>query len=147
MLDEPIQARDVFSQVALVNSFAAGIIQNLAPAAESTPLPELEGHRTPAEVYGKLLQCLDLVGQIASRVEGTSIMNISSRRNIPDDIEPGHVYDIAVIMVADLATLATAIDAGGASLDIPVPERIFPTQVFQRASLLEQQLSRIAALL
>ena len=147
LLDQPIQPRDVFFQISLVNSFAAGIIQRLDPDAESTPLPHFDGHRTPAEVYGKLLQCLDLVSQIASRVAGTSIMSLSSRRNIPDDIEPGHVYDVAVILVADMATLATAIDAGGASLDLPVPDRIFPTQVYQRASLLEQQLVQIQALL
>jgi hypothetical protein len=147
LLDEPIQPADVFAQTDLVNSFAGGIIERLAPGLEPIPLPPFETHHTPAEVYSKLLRCLDLVNRIASRVEGASIMSLSSRRNIPDDIEPGHVYDIAVIIVADIATLATALGAGGASLDLPVPDRIFPTEVFQRASLLEQQLIRIEELL
>lgn len=75
-------------------------------------------------------------------------MSLSSRRNIPDDIEPGHVYDIAQILVADVATLAVTLNVLDApSIDLPVPERIFPTQIYQRAALLLEQLESIEVLL
>ena len=147
MLDETIRPRDVFNQVALVNSFAAGIITQLSPEARHPDLPSSDTHRSPAEVYAKLLECLDIVSRVARRVDGAQVMSLSSRRNIPDDIEPGHVYDIAQILVADVATVAVQLDADGQLLEFSVPARVFPTQVYQRAGLLEQQLGLIEQLL
>ena len=147
LVERPVTPRDVFDQIALVNTFAAGITEHLAPGSASPALPDPGGHRTPADIYAKLLECLDLVSRIAARVEGAEVMSLSSRRNIPDDIEPGHVHDIAVILVADVATLATVLDAGGLSLELPEPERVFPTEAYQRAALLEQQLIEIDRLL
>jgi hypothetical protein len=148
MLNESIRASDVFDRVALVNVYAAGIIDRLAPGAPLPQLPAISGHYRPANVYGRLLECIEVVSRIAQRVEGVQVMSLSSRRNIPDDIEPGHVYDIAQILVADVASIAVALDAVDTpSVELPVPDRIFPTQVYQRASLLLRQLERIENLL
>lgn len=148
MLDETISPDDVFDRIALVNLYAAGIVHRLDADAPQPVLPPVSSHYYPADVYAKLLECLDLIGEIAERVDGARVMSLSSRRNIPDDIEPGHVYDIAQIVVADVATLSVALDAlDTTALDFPVPKRIFPTQVYQRAALLLSQLEAIDALL
>ena len=148
MLDETISAADVFQRIALVNIYAAGIVTHLMPGSPPPELPRIDGHMRPADIYELLLECIATVGRIAQKVEGADIMSLSARRNIPDDIEPGHVYDIAQILVADVATLAVAVDAlDTPTLDLPVPELIFPTQAYQRATLLLEQLEQIDELL
>lgn len=147
MLAEPIRARDVFEQVSLAVSYGAGILSSLEVGGkEWLSAQSFDGHKRPADIYGQLLECIDLVSRIARRVD-VSVLSLSSRRNIPDDIEPGHVYDIATILVADLATLAIALDADGIDPGLPTPQRIFPTQVYERSGVLQRQLELIDRLL
>jgi hypothetical protein len=71
---------------------------------------------------------------------------LSSRRNIPDDIEPGHVYDVAQLLVADLRLLAQRFGAAGADrTPAPLPKHVFPSHNYERADALHAQLEKIAA--
>ncbi len=142
IIEEPIRPADVFGQVSLAVVYSAGILSTVAGTAELPSTAAFDGHKRPADVYRRLLECLDSVSEIAGKI-GVGVLSLSSRRNLPDDIEPGHVYDIARILVADIAILANALEAEDSDLDLPIPERIFPTQVYERAGILQQQLEAL----
>lgn len=139
IIEEPISPEDVFGQVTLASVYAASALAEVAGTAALPSEIPFDGHKRPADVYGRLLECLDIISEVAEKT-GVGVLSLSSRRNLPDDIEPGHVYDIARIVVADLAILADSMGAEDSYTELPTPERIFPTQVYERASLLRQQL-------
>ena len=146
LINEPMLPSDVFDQVTLAVLYSASLLahqgaENLVPEAEP-----FDGYKRPSDVYALLLNNTDLMSEVAEAA-GISVLTLSSRRNIPDDVEPGHVYDIARILVAGLALVANAMEAEDVFPDLERPELIFPTQVYARATVLKQQLEQIEALL
>ena len=142
----PILPRDVFDQVTLAVLYSAAILSHQGAEDLVPDAAPFDGYKRPADVYRLLLQGMDIVSRLADR-SGVSVLNLSSRRNIPDDIEPGHVYDVARILVAGLAVVSDALDAEDVFPTLERPELIFPTQVYARATMLLQQLERIEGML
>ncbi len=145
LLDTPIAPSDVFDQVSLAVLYSAGILSKFG-VSEFPPAAPFDGHKQPGDVYALLLETIDEVSDISRRA-GVNVLRLSSSRNIPDDIEPGHVYDIARILVSTLALLADALDAEEIFSTLEKPARIFPTQVYERATILERQLAQLSPLI
>jgi hypothetical protein len=142
LIERPITSADVYEEVTFAVIYTAGILAKLAPDVVIEPAP-FEGPKLPADVYRRLLECIDIVHRLA-RSEGVEVLSLSSRRNVPDDIEPGHVYDIANIVVADIAALAKKVGATPVRADLgPNPKHIFPSHVYQRAGTLQRQLETL----
>jgi hypothetical protein len=97
-------------------------------------------------VYRRLTECIDAVIRVAPKA-GVHVLGLSSRRNIPDDTQPGQVYDIARILVADLATLASARNAPRVRPTLPAPRHIFSTDAYSQAGILLRQLEELERLL
>ena len=146
LLDVPILPRDVFAQVTLAVLYSAAILSHHGVEDYVPDAMPFDTYKRPADVYRLLLNNADLLSNLAEK-SGISILRLSSRRNIPDDIEPGHVYDLARILVAGLAVLSDALDAQDVFPELEQPELIFPTQVYARATVLLQQLEMADALL
>ena len=104
--------------------------------------PPFDGYKRPADVYQRLTECLDAVIRVAPKV-GVPVLGLSLRRNVPDDTEPGHAYDIARFLVADLAAFAEARDAPLIRAALPAPKHIFPTEVYAHAGILLMQLEEL----
>ena len=74
---------------------------------------------------------------------GVPVLGLASRRNIPDDTEPGQVLDIARLVTADLAAFANALGAPLVRPELPTPKHIFATEVYAHAGILLQQLEEL----
>lgn len=146
LIDVPILPRDVHEQVTLAVLYSAAILANLGVEDHVPDAEPFDGYRRPADVYRLLLNSADVLSRMAEK-SGVSVLRLSSRRNIPDDIEPGHVYDVARILVAGLAILSDALNAQDVFPELEQPELIFPTQVYARATVLLRQLERADTLL
>jgi len=139
LTSEAIRPADVYEEVSFAIVYAAALLAN---RGIENLLPEVpfENYKRPADVYGLLLECIEIVSEFAPKVGG-EVLGVSSRRNVPDDIEPGHVYDIARILAADLAHLASVLDVEEVYPGLgSAPKHVFPSHVFQRASVLQSQL-------
>jgi hypothetical protein len=146
LISTTIRAADVFEEVSFAVVYTAGILQRVT-GRSLLPEPVFEGYKRPSDNYRRLLECIEIVNRIAPKA-GVSVLGISSRRNLPDDVEPGHVYDIANILVADLAMLAKAFDAAEVRPSLPpTPKHIFPSHVYQRTGVLLEQLMALEAAL
>jgi len=146
LISTTIRSADVYEEVSFAVVYTAGILARVTGSGE---LPEavFEGHKRPSDNYRQLLECIEIVNRIAPKA-GVSVLGISSRRNLPDDVEPGHVYDIANILVADLAMLAKELDAERARPALgPTPKHIFPSHVYERTGVLLKQLQQLEAAL
>ena len=145
LLQQPIAPSDVFQQVTLAIIYCAGILSNYGITELPPPTP-FDGYKRPGDVYQLLLQEMTQVSGILRRA-GVNSLRLSAGRNIPDDIEPGHVYDLARILVSSLAALQDALGAQEVFPDLEEPERVFPTQVYQRATILQRQLAQLDPLI
>jgi hypothetical protein len=142
MLRVPIGNTEVFEEVSAAITSAAAL---LATYPGTTPVPEpppFDGYKRPADVYERLMECMDAVIRVAPKV-GVPVLGLSARRNVPDDTEPGHAYDIARFLVADLNAFADARDAPRMRVSLPVPKHVFPTEVYAHAGILLRQLEQL----
>jgi hypothetical protein len=142
MLRVPIGNTEVFEEVSAAITSAAAL---LATYPGTTPVPEpppFDGYKRPADVYQRLTACMDAVIRVAPKV-GVPVLDLSARRNVPDDTEPGHAYDIARFLVADLTAFADARDAPRMRVSLTVPKHVFPTEVYAHAGILLRQLEQL----
>jgi hypothetical protein len=141
LLENSITPADVLGRVNAAASYATGV---LALSAAATDLPEAysEGPRTPLEVYVQLLECADLVKAIATKT-GADVATLSSRRNLPASLEPGHIYDLAQIVLADIVMVAIRLGAEPVRFEFEQPRHVFPSHVYERVGVLQRQLARV----
>jgi len=142
MLRVPISDAEVFDEISSAITYAAAL---LAMYPGATPVPEapaFEGYQRPADVYRRLTECMDAVIRVAPKA-GVQVVGLSARRNIPDDTEPGHAYDIARFLVADLAAIAEVKNARRARVSLPAPKHVFSTEVYAHAGILLRQLEEL----
>jgi hypothetical protein len=142
MLRVPIGNTEVFEEVSAAITSAAAL---LATYPGTTPVPEpppFDGYKRPADVYQRLTECMDAVIRVAPKV-GVPVLGLSARRNVPEDTQPGHAYDIARFLVADLAAFADARDVPRVRVSLPAPKHVFPTEVYAHAGILLRQLEQL----
>jgi hypothetical protein len=146
LITNAITPADVFEEVSFALIYASGMLAERA-ADVDVPAAPFPGPKRPADVYIQLLDCIDIAHRIAS-TQGVEVLSLSSRRNVPASVEPGHVYDIANILTADLAMLAKVIGAEQTHEDLgPTPKHIFPSHAYQRAETLKRKLEALEAAL
>jgi hypothetical protein len=142
MLRVPIGNTEVFEEVSAAITSAAAL---LATYPGTTPVPEpppFDGYKRPADVYQRLTECMDAVIRVAPKI-GVPVLGLSARRNVPEDTQPGHAYDIARFLVADLAAFADARDVPRLRVSLPAPKHVFPTEVYAHAGILLRQLEQL----
>ncbi len=142
MLRVPIGDAEVFDEVSNAITYAAGMLSVYPGVAPVPEAPPFDGYKRPADVYRRLLDCMDAIIRVAPKV-GVEVLGLSSRRNIPDDISPGHAYDIARFLEADLLALSQALDVPRVRPTLPAPKHIFPTEVYAQAGILLLQLEEL----
>ena len=142
LITNAISPADVFEEVSSALIYTSGMLAERAAGVDIPDAP-FPGPKRPADVYLQLLDCIDIAHRIASS-QGVEVLSLSSRRNVPADVEPGHVYDIANILTADLAMLAKVIGAEQSREGLgPTPKHIFPSHVYQRAETLKRKLEAL----
>jgi hypothetical protein len=142
MLRVPIGDAEVFDEISTAITSAAALLAKY-PGAESVPQPPpFDGYKRPVDVYRRLTECMDAVIRVAPKV-GVHVLNLAARRNIPDNTEPGHAYDIARFLVADLAAIATAQNAPRVRAALPAPKHIFATEAYAQAGILLRQIEEL----
>ncbi|HEX5061495.1 MAG TPA: hypothetical protein VFV99_19140, partial [Kofleriaceae bacterium] len=134
VLERPFTPSDVYRTVALASAYATRIGALADTAA-------YERKRKPADCYAKLEQCLELVGAALTKRGETAL----TERGTPSDIHPTDVYDLANLVLGEVAFLH-ALTAGAQPLHAFEPGGIghrLPSHVHQLSRTLEAQLSSL----
>jgi hypothetical protein len=133
-LERPFTPSDVYGAVALASAYVARL-GGTAPAAP------FERRRRPAHCYERLEACLArAVALVGRRGQGAL-----AARGTPPDILPGDVYDLANLVLGEVAYLhALTPDAAPLHAFEPSVEgHRLPSHVYQLASTLEAQLAAL----
>src|SRR5262249_48809814 len=124
-LERPFTPSDVYGTVALASTYAARL------GAKTPPAP-FERRRRPAHCYERLEACLQRAGALISARGGGGALDV---RGTPADVLPGDVYDLAHLVLGEVAYLhALAADAAPVHAFEPGPGgHHLPSHVHQLA--------------
>ncbi len=144
LLDEQFPPKGVFKKVSVAISYASTLLASF-PNASRIPAPDaIQVGKRPADVLNRLLESYHHIRLIAARSKLTMLQVDLDISNI--DVAPSDVYDIASLIVSDLAYMNSKLPTS--SLPRPVFDsgRKFPSDVFQRASILKKQIELLDTL-
>ncbi len=149
LLKQRLSARDVFHQVQQATHYAARLIGQFPGATVMPVVPAFERGKRPVDVYNRLVESYDLLRRIADRSGRETLHLRVSRLNAsvddPAQVSPSEAYNVAVLVVSELAYLHQALGYETA----PPAARAFgfklPADVYQQAGLLLIQLTDLDA--
>lgn len=141
LLDRPISPSDAFQQVTLAVGYAAQLRTRFA----GTRLPEAPSfarRKRPADVYDRLIACFARVRAIMAH-SSFSVLTLAP----PPEVVTSHdVYNLAAFIASELSFLHAQADGALSPPEPYYPGRKFPSDVYQRAGLLESLLVDLQAL-
>lgn len=146
LLDRQFKPEDVYGRLELAATYVAGALTE----DESTPvygeLPPFEPGKVPADVYRRVLECLELATVIGEK-RGVSVLKLNLRRELRRrDIVPADVYDLATTLLSELAYLTLVLNARDVEAPpIERPRHVFPSHVYRMAGMLQDELARLEA--
>ena len=144
LLDQPFSPAEVYEQLTLAIGYTARLrTQFSGDRIPDTP-PFIRG-KLPIDVYRKLVDCFGIIQQIAAHSE-LPMLNFNALEGIDREVTPSDVYDIATLLVSELAYLWSQLEDTAPPRPAYYPGRKFPSHVYQRAGLLERQLAELVAL-
>ena len=143
LLERPFSPSDVFHQVTLAIHYAATLLEQFRGVTTIPDAHPFEPGKQPAEVFLRLVDCYERLEAVAkhSQVQALHLdRGAAIRAANRNDFHPSDVYDIATLLVSDLAFL----HAQTKNLEPPVPAtypgRKFPSHVYQQVGILYEQL-------
>lgn len=142
LLDRPFAPSDVYEQVTLAISYSASLLATFPGAPRIPEAPVLERGKNPVDVLRLLLACFESVQKIARR-SGVKILKLNEIHEEGHGVRPGDVYDVATLLVSELAYLHRRRAGTEPPIESYYPGRTFPSHVYQRAGILEAQLIQL----
>jgi len=144
LLDQQFAPKDVFREVSIAIGYGAKLLVNF-PKATRIPQPEtLQRGKQPADVFHRLVKIYDRIHNIATRSKLATLKLEVKRTHYK--IAPSDVYDIASLIVSDLAYINAKLPKYTLPRPVFDPGRKYPSDVYQRVSILEQQITKLDTL-
>lgn len=146
LLDRQFKPEDVYGRLELAATYVAGALTEDESEPVYGELPPFEAGKVPADVYRRVLECLELATVIGES-QGIAMLELNLRRELRRrDIAPADVYDLATTLLSELAHLTLVLD----TKDVPTPaverpKHVFPAHVYRMAGMLQDELARLEA--
>ena len=135
LVNQHFSPRDVSRQVSLALLYAQRLLQQFPQAARHIPVPPLERGRRPGDVFMRLIDSHAILSNIAQHSK-LQILQLGLKNPDTSRIQPNEVYDLASLVVSELAHLY----AQGPHVDPPQkpasPGLTLPSHVYQQVESL-----------
>ena len=146
LLDRKFKTEDLYRRLELAATYVAGALTEDESEPVYGELPPLETGKTPADVYRRVLECLELA-TVIGEVHGVAMLKLNLRRELRRrDIVPADVYDLATTLLSEVAYLTLVLDAEDVGAPpIERPKHVFPSHLYRMAGMLQDELARLEA--
>lgn len=144
LLEKHFTPSDVFQQVTRGVACASRLLEEFPDVTAIPEPPEFVAGKRPSDVYRRLLACFERIQTIA-RHSGEHVLQFKPDETQMLQAEPSDVYDVASLLVSELAYFNSLAETKPARKAY-YPGRRFPSHVYQRAGLLELQLKQLESL-
>jgi hypothetical protein len=146
LLERRFTPADIYQEITLAVGYAARMLAAY-PDVEIIPEePPVESGKQISDVFMRLLNCLEIITRISKNV-GIQMLEIDAPRIDPMRITTSDAYDLTIAIVARLDLLHKHFKLQKMPIPAFFPGHRFPADVYQRAGLLQEQLSRLMALI
>lgn len=136
LVNQHFSPRDVFGQVSLALLYTQRLLQQFPQATRHFPPPPLERGRRPGDVYMHLIDCHLVLSKIAKHSK-LQILKLSLKNPDTTTIQPNEVYDIASLVVSELAHLFANKRSNVDPPQKPTPPGLtLPSHVYQQVGSL-----------
>lgn len=146
LLERHFTPSDVLQQVLLASQYAKRLLAQFPHSRVASETPPLERGKQPGDVLLRLVECYAMLETIAKHsaipvlhFDPVAAQKVGSSR----ELEPSDVYDMATLLVSDLAFFHTQLKKHDPLKPIPYPGRTFHSQVYQQATVLLHQLEAL----
>ncbi len=140
---------DVSQQVLLASQYTKQLLVRFSQPKVASETPPLERGKQPGDVFLRLVECYAILETIAHQ-SGIPVLHLdlpaAKNVGISRQLEPSDVYDMATLLVSDLAYLQAQQKKWDSPKSIPYPGRMFPSHVYQQATVLLHQLKTLEQL-
>ena len=135
MVNQHFSPRDVYGQMSLALLYTQRLLQQFPQAKRNLPIPPLERGRRPGDVFMHLIDCHTILSKIAQHSK-LKILQLALKNPDTTRIQPNEVYDLASLVVSELAYLY----AKRPQIDPPQkpapPGLTLPSHVYQKVGSL-----------
>ncbi len=144
MLEHRFSPSDVYRQVTMAGEYAISILTTFAKQAPPLAKPDRVLGKRPVDVYRRLKETYALVHELGKKM-GRPMLTLNSWMEHEDRILPSDVYDVASLLVSELAYIYKT--RPGA----PEPRAVhrgygkIPSDVYQRVEVLNVLLKEMIA--
>ncbi len=146
MLEHRVSPSEVYQQVEAARQYAERLLKGFRKAEKTASLPPFQRRKTPNDVFLQLIRCFEQLETFA-KISGISILHLdgAAARKVAAEspIQPGNVYDLATLILSDLAYIHGKKYPEHSLPSVPFPGTKLPSHVFQLARGLGEQLDRL----
>jgi len=142
LLDRPFSPAEAYQQLTHAIGYAARLRAQF-PGDRIPEQPPFERGMKPFEVMRKLNECFGSIERIAAHSD-LSMLKLNGDPRV--GITSSDIYDMATLLVSELAYLWSQIEDADSPHPAYYPGRKLPSHVYQRAGLLELQLTELEQL-
>ena len=144
VLERPFTPGDVLHQVDLAIQYAADLLKQFPGTSPMPEAPPFDRGKEPGEAFLRLVDCFERLESIAKQSD-VSVLHFDrtavNKAVNHYDFHPSDVYDMATLLVSDLALLHANINDLDSPATVPYPSgHVFPSHVYQQAGILHAQL-------
>ena len=132
LLMHQFSPKDVAEQIGLGIEYTTHLLQKFPTASAPGPLPSLERGRKPWDSYSRLMDCYMVLGDIA-RDSNIAMLSLATQNLNRPDIQPNEVYDLATLIISELAYLHAHLPHTPTPQPIKLHAPILPSHIYQQA--------------
>ena len=146
LLERHFSPSDVYMEVTSAVAYGSRLLANFPESNRIPEEPVFEPGKEPADVYRKLIACLEIVSRIFDML---ALQDEKAKAEAVDVVAmtPDEVFLVASLVVSQLDFLHRHLGIAKMPREIFYPGRRFPAQVYQRVGLLEAQLEQLEDLI
>lgn len=144
LLERRFSPSDVYQEVTLAVNYATRLRAHF-PGTRIPALPAFESDKRPSDVYRRLVGCFDRIRKVEENSH-LEVLEFDPSNVEIEAVQPSDVYDIASLVVSELAFLLSNLEGASPPRPAYYPGRKLPSHVYQRVGLLEAQLIELQQL-
>lgn len=142
LLENPTRPSDVYQNITLASYYASKILKAMPGASVATNEDTFIPNKEPKDVFKQLYTILDKLNTVLDNANIT-VLSFTPVYSEYNNIDPRDVYDISMLIIAELKYIASAKGIDLSDIKSYHPGKKFPADVFKRSSLLLKQISKI----
>lgn len=145
LLQQKFRPSDAYMQVTKAIGYATKLLTSYPDSIPIPETPPFVPNKSPGDVYFLLLTCLEELKKMNAVVHFPNLV-IDASSIDRQNVTPSDVFDLTSLVVARLDYLYQRLAVDDTTLEAYYPGHKYPSDVYQRAGILKNQLQQLVSL-